>query len=323
MTSSLVVDGILILLILDLAIWITAARGAFGAAVGYIAYGLVVSLAWVRLAAVDVALTEAALGAGLTGLLLLGAAGRLVPYEAAETASRPGRGLRILVGLLCTAVAAGLGALVLLPPVPAPTLAPLVAENLAPVGVGNPVTGVLMAHRAVDTLLETLVLIPALIGVWSLASDRDWGGRPGYLSPLEPGGPLTLLARLLPPIGILVAVHLVWAGADEPGGKFQGAAVLAAMWILVLVAGLRRPPRVSSRGLRLLLILGPSLFMAIGLAGIWLAGAFLAYPEAQAKPLILVIETGLTLSVALTLGLLLAGPPAAEPGAGRGPGVGA
>ena len=322
MTSALVVDGMLALLILGLALWITAARTAYGAAVGYMAYGLLASLVWVRLAAVDVALTESALGTGLTGLLLLGAARRLAPYEAAEVASVPAPGLRLLIGILCGLVAAGLAAVVLLLPDPAPTLAPLVAENLPPTGVGNPVTGVLMAHRAVDTLLETVVLIPALIGVWSLAADEDWRGRPGSLPPLPSSGPLTLLAQVLPPFGILVGVHLVWVGADDPGGKFQGAAVLAALWVLVLVAGLRRPPLVTSRALRLSLILGPALFIAIGIAGIWLAGAFLAYPEGLAKPLILAIEAGLTLSVALVLGLLLAGPPEADQGSGRHSGVG-
>jgi multisubunit Na+/H+ antiporter MnhB subunit len=113
-------------------------------------------------------------------------------------------------------------------------------------------------------------------------------------------------------LGILVGIHLVWAGADEPGGKFQGATVLAAMWVLVMVAGLRAPPAVSNRLLRLLLVVGALCFIGIGVAGIWLAGAFLAYPPGWAKPLILIIEAALTPSVALVLGLLLAGPPTVE-----------
>jgi len=306
------VDSALVLLVLGLALWVTAARAAYSAAVGFVAYGLLLTIVWVRLAAVDVAMTEAALGTGLTGLLLLGAAARLAPYESAEAARRPGPGLRWLVGLLCAAVAAGLAAAVLLLPDPAPTLAPLVAENLAATGVGNPITGVLLAHRAIDTLLETVVLVPALIGVWSLAADQDWGRRPGSLTPLHAGSALTLLAQVLPPFGILVGVHLVWAGADDPGGKFQGATVLAAMWVLVLVAGLREPPAVRGRSLRLLLVVGALFFVGVGVAGIWLADAFLAYPEGLAKPLILAIEIVLTPSIAVILGLLLAGPPVAE-----------
>ncbi len=309
MTSSLVVDGVLALLVLGLAVWIGTTRRAYSAVVGFVAYGLLLALVWVRLSAVDVALTEAALGSGLTGLLLLGAAARLAPYEVAEAAVGPGLGLRLLIGILCAVLAGGLAILVLLLPVPAPTLAPAVAEQLPATGVQNPITGVLLGFRAIDTLLETVVLLPALIGVWSLASDRGWGGRPGSLTPLRSNGALTLMAQILPPFGILIAIHLLWIGADEPGGKFQGAAVLTAMWALVLVSGLLEPPRVSSRPLRLVMSFGPLVFVGIGAAGLWLAGAFLAYPAGYAKPLILAIEVTLTPSIALALGLLLAGPP--------------
>jgi uncharacterized MnhB-related membrane protein len=47
-------------LVLAVAVWIIAAREAFAAVVGYVAYGLLLSIVWVRLFAVDVALTEAA-----------------------------------------------------------------------------------------------------------------------------------------------------------------------------------------------------------------------------------------------------------------------
>jgi multisubunit Na+/H+ antiporter MnhB subunit len=316
MISTLAVDAALALLVLGLAVWVTVARAAYGAVVGFVAYGLLLAIVWVRLAAVDVAMTEAALGTGLTGLLLLGAAARLAPFEAAERARRPALWLRVLIGLLCAALAAALAAVVLTLPEPGPTLAPLVAENLTPTGMLNPVTGVLLAHRAIDTLLESVVLVLALIGVWSLATDSAWGGQPGFLPRPRPGPALTLLAQLLPPFGILVGIHLVWNGADHPGGKFQGATVLAAMWVLIMMAGLREPPTLSNRPVRVLVVIGTLTFIGIGVAGVWLADVFLGYPEGYAKPLILIIEAVLTLSVAVILGLLLAGPPAAKQRAG-------
>jgi len=54
--------------------------------------------------------------------------------------------------------------------------------------------------------------------------------------------------------------------------------------------------------------------MAIGVAGFWIAGDFLAYPIGYAKPFILVIEAALLISIAAMLGMLLAGPPLREPG---------
>jgi uncharacterized MnhB-related membrane protein len=47
------------------------------AIVMFIAFGLLMSLAWARLDAPDISLAEAAIGAGLTGALLLDALGTL------------------------------------------------------------------------------------------------------------------------------------------------------------------------------------------------------------------------------------------------------
>jgi hypothetical protein len=60
---------------------------------------------------------------------------------------------------------------------------------------------------------------------------------------------------------------------------------------------------------RFALIAGPLVFIAIGAAGVWSAGAFLAYPDGLAKPLIKTIEWALMPSLALTLALILAGVP--------------
>lgn len=49
----------------------------FKAVVLFVAFGLLLALAWVRLEAPDVALAEAAIGAGLTGALLMAALARL------------------------------------------------------------------------------------------------------------------------------------------------------------------------------------------------------------------------------------------------------
>ena len=58
-----------------------------------------------------------------------------------------------------------------------------------------------------------------------------------------------------------------------------------------------------------MLIAGPAVFVAVGLVGLAIAGAFLAYPADHAKLLILTIEVPLTLSIAGMLALLVAGPP--------------
>jgi len=305
---TLILETALAVLVLGAATWTIVARSAFAACVGYVSYGLLLALVWVQLAAIDVALTEAAIGSGLTGVLLLGAAARLRAGEAVAGAG-PGGAMRVLAALGCMAISAALAAVVLTLPEVAPTLAPEVMAALPATGVGNPVTGVLMAFRGFDTLLEKVVLVLALVGVWSLAPDRSWGQSPVLRYPLPGDGVLPFFARTLPPLGVLLGIHLMWTGADAPGGAFQGGTVLAAMWVIVMMAGLRDAPGISSLWLRIGVIAGPLVFMAVAAAGLLAAGAFLAYPVAFAKPLIILVEIPMLLTIALVLGLLVAGPP--------------
>ena len=217
--------------------------------------------------------------------------------------------VRLAVAVFCALISAGLAAIVLLLPEPAPTLAPDAAANLSTVGVGNPITAVLLAYRAFDTFLEKVVLLFALIGVWSLAADRNWGGAPALWQSPDRDGVLTFLGQILPPVGVVVAIYMLWTGADHPGGAFQASAMLAAMWMLTMIAGLTHVPRISNTGLRLTLVVGAAAFLLVGLAGFFIAGAFLAYPPGYSKALIIAIEVVMTISVAGTLVLLVAGPP--------------
>lgn len=78
----------LVLTIVWLALRVLAEVRLFKSVVLFIAFGLLTALAWVRLAAPDIALAEAAIGAGITGALLLDAAGHLrgreVPFPLAD-----------------------------------------------------------------------------------------------------------------------------------------------------------------------------------------------------------------------------------------------
>ena len=175
-----VVSMVVVALLLWLAVWSVVARDAFLAVAAFVAYGLLLALVWVRLAGMDVALTEAAIGGGLTGALLLGAVGRLRRTEATLSSEHASNGTRIAAALLALGVTVALMIAVTMLPEQPPTLAPLVVTALPATSVGNPITGVLLAFRALDTMLEAIVLVIALIGVWSFAPDHAWGGRPGH-----------------------------------------------------------------------------------------------------------------------------------------------
>lgn len=72
-----VLDGAIVVLLVGLALRLITTRDLFEAIVLFVAYGLSLALAWIRVGAPDVALAEAALGAGVTGALFLNAFKRL------------------------------------------------------------------------------------------------------------------------------------------------------------------------------------------------------------------------------------------------------
>ncbi|MDW7645092.1 MAG: DUF4040 domain-containing protein [Desulfuromonadales bacterium] len=82
-------DLLLLATLLALAWQILSARDLFKAVVLFMAFGLLMALAWVRLRAPDIALAEAAIGAGLTGALLLDAVGHLDVERNGATTREP------------------------------------------------------------------------------------------------------------------------------------------------------------------------------------------------------------------------------------------
>ncbi len=208
---------------------------------------------------------------------------------------------QLLLVLILAALAAGLGYAVLSLATQAPGLSEHVAVNLAHSGVGNPVTAVLLNFRGYDTLLEMGVLLLALTGVWSL------GEIPQQHRSQPPGPVLDMLSRLLFPLLILVTGYLLWVGADAPGGAFQAGAVLAAAGVLLLLAGWRPGTRISGLPLRLTLVTGLGMFVAVGMVLMLAGRRLLEYPPSFAGALILLIEAAATLSIGITLAALFQG----------------
>ncbi len=80
-TLQTVFDLVLVLALLWLAWRALAAADLFKGIVLFIAFGLLMTLAWMRLRAPDIALAEAAVGSGITGALLLSGLARLRRLE--------------------------------------------------------------------------------------------------------------------------------------------------------------------------------------------------------------------------------------------------
>jgi uncharacterized MnhB-related membrane protein len=90
--SGWVFDILLVATLIWIAIRAIVEVKLFKSVVLFIAFGLLVALAWVRLSAPDIALAEAAIGAGVTGALFLDAVGhmrgRAEPYPSSLDGQR-------------------------------------------------------------------------------------------------------------------------------------------------------------------------------------------------------------------------------------------
>lgn len=260
----------------------------------FIAFGLLTAIVWARLQAPDLALAEAAIGAGLTGALLLTAL--TTEPDATLRPRRSGWLYLSAAALLATGLIAALTTLV---PVGHGDPALAVSARLQESGVSHPVTAVLLNFRAWDTLLELAVLLCASIGILNLAPARQ--------APRHAGTLADTLTRLLLPLLILTAGYLLWNGAFAPGGAFQAGAVLAAATVVLHLGGGVRLPAIGLAQLRVLLALGLVLFLAVGLMPLLSGQSLLQYPGSWAGSLILLIETGATLSIATMLSLVYLG----------------
>lgn len=297
------IDWLLVGGLLLLAIGVLVARQLYQAVVMFIAFGLLMALVWIRMEAPDLALAEAAIGAGLTGVLLLDALGHL---REPHRPSNPSLALPlVMTGLLCLCLLAAL-----LYPVPErESLIEQVATSLPATGVEHPITGVLLAFRAYDTLLEVaVVLVAVVVGLALRMSHEDQPAASQAHSPLLSG-----MLAWLAPVMLLVGSYLLWIGSYRSGGAFQSAAVLAALLVLLKLAGFSLQRLSSGWVFRLGAVVGLGFFIAAGWLAQGLGGQFLEWPTAVSGAFILSIELVLSGSLALLLYSLFEASPAPLP----------
>lgn len=175
---TLAFDLILCLMIVGTAAAALLTHNAL-AAIVFIVFGNLLGLAWLAMNLVNVAMAEIAIGAGITGVLLILTRQRLMALgDDLVSAETPGW-LRAGAVLACTGLTALVGSAVLVSR-PQTTWAGQSPRCCPELGIENPVTGVLLAFRAYDTLLETFVLLGALVAVWSLAPGNAWPRPPRH-----------------------------------------------------------------------------------------------------------------------------------------------
>jgi multicomponent Na+:H+ antiporter subunit B len=301
----------LLTLLVITALGIVRAQNLFVAVMLAGIFSLQMAAIFFILDAADVALTEAAVGAGISTVLFLGALALTVDVE------RPRRDSRLLplfvvavttlVVLYATFEKPRLGD----PNAPVHThVAPWYLENTPSlIDVPNVVTAVLASFRGYDTLGEVFVIFTAGIGVLFVLG-TPW-------ERLEASGPSAeaqglrhhliprVVGRLLVPFIVLFGLYVQFHGDFGPGGGFQAGALIAAGIILYALLDGEAPAlrAVPATWLAWMVAIGPLVYVAVGLAGILAGGRFLDYSVLATDPVqgqhlgILLIEAGVGITV--------------------------
>lgn len=172
-----VTNLLLLLFLVFLLVLVIRTRRLFAVVVLAGAYSLVSAAMFVNLDAVDVAFTEAAVGAGISTVLFLATMAYLPSREKVLPSS--GRfGNTMTAGIICLVAGALLvAAAIELPAVGDPNapaqlhVAPrYLEESYSFLHIPNVVTTVLASYRGFDTLGETIVVFTAGLGVLVLLS---------------------------------------------------------------------------------------------------------------------------------------------------------
>lgn len=146
-------------------------------------------------------------------------------------------------------------------------------------GAPNVITGILLTYRAFDTLGEVAVLfmVAASVGLLLGAGGKERDEVRAATRESLKETPATEIvqngADILVPLIAIFAAYIVMHGHLGPGGGFQGGAVMASCVLLLLLA--KPDYRVKLAHLSVIESLAGLLIVAVGIAGITLAGGFL------------------------------------------------
>lgn len=269
--------------------------------------------------AVDVAFTEAAVGAGVSTIFFLAA------LAIVGRTSKPQNATRTFVPLAAVIIT---GALLVYasfdmpyfgsPEAPVHTHVAPRYLNVSPDEVGPPniVTSVLASYRGYDTLGEVGVVFTAFIGVFMLLG----GGtrKSGVERPAPPNVRAESMRQkivlrevsdlLIAPV-LIFALYVQWHGDFGPGGGFQAGVIFASGVILyALIYGIVPAQKVfPPRKLAYFPAIGFLLYALVGVVSMMRGGNFLDYGVLVHDPLhgqhygILIIELGVGITVAAVM----------------------
>lgn len=276
-------------------------------------YGLVSASFFVAMDAVDVAFTEAAVGAGISTLLMLVVI-TMTGREEKATRHKP------LSALFVVIITGGLliyGTLDM--PYFGSSEAPIhnhtspryINDSMQEIGVPNIVTSVLASYRAFDTFGEVVVIFTAGIGVLAMLSVARRKEDDEEIESINDSMHhqhlvVRIIAKMLIPFILLFALYVQFHGDFGPGGGFQAGVIFAAAIILyVMLFGLNIARKVINQTLiQLIAAIGVLFYGSVGIVSLMNGGNFFDYNVLASDPIagqhlgILLIEWGVGCTVA-------------------------
>jgi len=311
MSIESIIDIALLVFLGITAFAILKLRALFAVVMLSSVFSLVSAGLLVHLDAVDVAFTEAAVGAGISTVLMLATLALTSRREKAPTRSQA---LPLIVVFL-TGLALVYGTLDM-PRFGDPS-AP-VHDHVAPkyindteseIGIPNIVTAVLTTYRGFDTLGEVTVIFTAGIGVLLLlaAFIREPSGL--RVQTMDHHLVLRVVTKVLIGPILLFGLYVQFHGEYGPGGGFQAGIIFAAAFIIyALVFGLDNARRaVPGAAVRVLVACGVLLYGGVGFVSFLFGENYLNYSVLGASQVagqhlgILLVEFGVGLTVAAVM----------------------
>jgi multicomponent Na+:H+ antiporter subunit B len=270
-------------------------------------YSLLTAALFMDLDAVDVAFTEAAVGAGVTTVLMLSSLHLTKRWEVLPRRSP-------LIALLVVGIT---GAALVYAVEDAPVLgdpsAPVhqhvtpryIEQGEAEVGMPNLVTAVLASYRGYDTFGETVVIFTAGLAVLLLLGIKDDPNmRPG-VSAIGDQVVLRSVVKVLLPLVLLYGLYVQFHGDFGAGGGFQAGVIFATAFVLYdLVFGDGSARTVVPPGwLHRLAAIGVLIYGGVGVYSLLAGRPFLDYSALADDPVhgqhlgVLLVELGVGIAV--------------------------
>lgn len=301
------IDLVLLAMLALTALRIIFLKDLFAVVMLFGIYSFLSALIFVNLDAVDVAFTEASVGAGISTVLMLGTLALTGRKEKQSTHSSI---FPLLI--VCLTGAVLIYGTLDMPPFGHPDnpihqhVAPrYIDDSPKEVGLPNMVTSVLASYRGFDTLGETVVVFAALVAVLSLLGIRRKEDKDVPESGLKGHHVLHMVAKFIIPLIILFALYVQFHGDFGPGGGFQAGVIAAAALILyALVFGLPNAFAViGPKFLQIMASAGVLLYAGVGVYSMYKGGHFLDYSKLAVNPIdgqhygIIIIELGVGITV--------------------------